>query len=375
MSRPLHRALLCLAGSLTLFVAIPSRADVPAGYKGKPFDPAMVGGTAKIPATVKAGPYSIPGRIDFINYDLGGLNVGYFTTDHITNNGSESIKLALGYRTDTPTATLCLSNQVEKDDWYQTGMSSLDGTFFPSATSADYYIGAVRPGDWFNYTVVVQTAGTYQLSSTWASGNGPPGGEGGDGAMELQVYVNDVMKADWKATFPNYQTEATFHNWMPFPNFATIPLDAGLQVIKLQSVDPHLNLAYVQFSLLEADGGIDDGSGGGNANAAGGAGNGGSVAAGGASVAGGSTASGGVAGGSGGSAAGGETAAGGSLGASGGPSGTSGSAGNGNNSDSATSSGCAFVAPRRGVSVAFSSAFALLGVLLVRVRRRSRRSV
>jgi len=356
-------AVLLTAGCLTLFVATPGRADVPAGYEGKPFDPAAAGGVGKIPATVKAGPYPIPGRIDFINYDLGGLNVGYFTTDHITNNGSESIKLALGYRNDAPTATLCLSNQVEKDDWYQTGMASLDGTFFPSATTADYYIGAVRPGDWFNYTVDVQSAGTYQLSSTWASGNGPPGGEGGDGAMELQVFVNGVMKADWKATFPNYQTQATFHNWMPFPNFATITLDAGLQVIKLQSVDPHLNLAYVQFDLLGADAGAGDGSGG--SVAAAGGGSAGSATSG--------ASSGGTGGSTGNATAGGASAAGGVAGSASGSGPVASNSAGAASAQAKTDSGCSVATPRPGSGLAFAFASTLAGALFARSRRRSRR--
>jgi hypothetical protein len=214
----------------------------------------------KIPPTVKAGPYPIPGRLDFINYDLGGDGVGYHAGDHITNNGSESVKLALGYRTDAPTATLCLTNQMENDVWYDTG-TALDGTFFPSPTTGDYYIGAVQVGDYFNFTVSVATAGNYTLSSTWASGNGPPGGEGGDGAMGLQVYSNGTLVGSWTATFPNYETEANFHNWKAYPNFATVTLAAGLQVIKLESTSKHLNTSYVQFDLLTADGGIDDGDG------------------------------------------------------------------------------------------------------------------
>ena len=245
----LGNVLLCAAGA--------ARADVPATYKGKPFDPAVAGGVGKIPPTVKAGPYPIPGRLDFINYDLGGDGVGYHAGDHITNNGSESVKLALGYRTDAPTATLCLTNQQEKDVWYDTS-PSLDGTFFPSPTTADYYIGAVQIGDYFNVTVNVATAGTYSLSSTWASGNGPPGGEGGDGAMGLQVYSNGTLVGSWTATFPNYATEANFHNWKAYPNFATVTLPAGLQVIKLESTTKHLNTSYVQFDLL-TDGGIESG--------------------------------------------------------------------------------------------------------------------
>jgi hypothetical protein len=261
MKQPLcHTLVLCVLGSVPLLTAGTARADVPATYKGKPFDPAVAGGVGKIPPTVKAGPYPIPGRLDFINYDLGGDGVGYHAGDHITNNGSESVKLALGYRTDAPTATLCLTNQMENDVWYDTG-TALDGTFFPSPTTGDYYIGAVQVGDYFNFTVSVATAGNYTLSSTWASGNGPPGGEGGDGAMGLQVYSNGTLVGSWTATFPNYETEANFHNWKAYPNFATVTLAAGLQVIKLESTSKHLNTSYVQFDLLTADGGIDDGDG------------------------------------------------------------------------------------------------------------------
>src|SRR5271166_2742674 len=102
VNRLLRSALvLFIAGSLPPFVLEASaRADVPVGYKGKPFDPALAGGVGHIPPTVKAGPYPIPGRLDFINYDLGGEMVAYHAGDHITNNGTESVKLALGYRTD-----------------------------------------------------------------------------------------------------------------------------------------------------------------------------------------------------------------------------------------------------------------------------------
>jgi hypothetical protein len=258
--------------ALTAFAALAAfgssaSADIPAGYKGLPFDPKVAGGPT-IPPNIQAGPYTIPGRLDFINYDMGGDGVGYHAGDHITNNGSESVKLALGYRSDAPTATLCLTNPIEKDDWYMTS-PTLDGTPFPSATTADYYMGAIQVGDYFNFTVNVLTSGTYSLSSTWASGNGPPGGEGGDGAMGLQVFSNGVQLGSWSATFPNYETEANFHNWMAFPNFATVTLQAGIQVIKLQSTTKHLNTAYVVFALVQGDGGLD--SGGSTAGASSGA--------------------------------------------------------------------------------------------------------
>jgi|HubBroStandDraft_1064217.scaffolds.fasta_scaffold00481_17 hypothetical protein len=354
MKRPLRHSLVpFVLGSVSLLTAGTVRAEVPATYKGKPFDPAVAGGVGKIPPTVKAGPYPIPGRLDFINYDLGGDGVGYHAGDHITNNGSESVKLALGYRTDAPTATLCLTNQEENDVWYETS-SALDGTFFPSPTTADYYIGAVQVGDYFNLTVSVATAGTYSLSSTWASGNGPPGGEGGDGAMGLQVYSNGTMVGSWTATFPNYETEANFHNWKAYPNFATITLAAGLQVIKLESTSKHLNTSYVQFDLLTADGGIDDGDGsaGGSSGAAG------SDAAGASSGSSGSMAASGTAATSGSPAASGSLVTSGSASGStpstsgvGTPSGSAGGTGAGGASGSATSGGAPVGATTGGMAV------------------------
>jgi hypothetical protein len=250
----LRGAVVAVVLGLPPLIAASARADIPAGYAGKPFDPAVAGGVGKIPPTVKAGPYPIPGRIDVVNYDLGGVNVAYNSGLHETNHGGN------GYRTDTPAPTLCVTSQADKDVWYDTDAGS-DGTFYPTATTQDFYVGAVQIGDWFNFTVNVLTAGTYSLSSTWATGNGPPGGEGGDGTMGLQVFVNGTMAATWSAIFPNYETEASYHNWRSYPSFATITLEAGLQVIKLQSTTKHLNLDYVELDLVTPDGGLESSSG------------------------------------------------------------------------------------------------------------------
>jgi hypothetical protein len=252
----------------TLFAGLGTTAyaDIPAGYKGTPFNPTTAGGTcALVPPIVPptAGPYAIPGRLEFPNYDMGGLNVGFFTTDHDkfagncyrTDNGNNEASLS---------ATSSMKDQYSPngDVWYDTGDPTVDGTLYPNAMQTDVYIGAVRPGDWVNITVNVMTAGTYLVSSTWASGNGPPGGEGGNGDVELQVSVNGTMMLDWKDVFPNYNTTADFHHWKPYPNMGTVTLAEGMQVLKLLSVDPHLNLDYIQFDLLGADGGVVSGGSG-----------------------------------------------------------------------------------------------------------------
>jgi hypothetical protein len=204
-----------------------ARADVPAGYKGTPF---------------KGTPWPIPGRIDLVNYDVGGLGVGFNTVHH-----GDVACPGFDYRTDTPVPTLCKTSTTtgqfnDKPDEFTDG--PMKGMFYPSATTADYYIGAVRPGDWVNVTVNVATAGTYQVSSTWASAGG---------SIDMKISFNDMLKNETKAP-----STGGYHNWVPFPGFATVTLDAGVQVMKFQSVNEHLNMDYVQFSLV-TDGGVDNG--------------------------------------------------------------------------------------------------------------------
>jgi hypothetical protein len=287
---------------------------------------------------------------------------------------------------------------AEGDVWYDNG-NALDGTQYPSPTTTDFYIGAVQVGDWFNFTVNVQTAGTYSISSTWSSGNGPPGGEGGDGSMGLEVFVNGTKLATWTAEFPNYQTTTNFHNWKSYPNFATIALEAGPQLIKLQSTSKHLNLDYVDIELAGADGGAamsadastsadasssgaSSGSSGGSGSAAGGAaGTGASSGTLGAS--GGSSASGSVVSTSGSVATSGTagTTASGSAGTAGGSASGDASATGGTSSTPAGnavaathSAGCSILATKRSSASSSAMAIAVAALFFARVARRRTRA-
>jgi MYXO-CTERM domain-containing protein len=392
--RSVHREFVTIAVcGIALSLGASALADIPAGYTGKPFDPKVAGGP-KCPPTVVAGPYAIPGRLDFVNYDLGGDGTAYHTGDHITKGGT-------GYRTDTPTATFsltsdCIPNGAPgpcQNVWYDTS-AALDGTPYPSATTADFSIGAVQDGDWFNLTVNVATAGTYSVSSTWATGNGPPGGEGGDGSIGLEIFSNGVKLATWNAVFPNSATEADFHHWKAYPNFATVTLSAGIQVIKLQSLAKHFQLDYVEFSLGTDDGSVaSSGAASGSAGSSGASGAAasgsvsttGSPATSGTTPASGSDATSGVAPGSGSVAASGSPSASGSASTTGSTTATgstsgetvgsaSGSAGTPPTTESTASSsskGCSMSTTGHPLGGMFAAALALLGV--IRSRRRKAR--
>jgi hypothetical protein len=378
--------LLLLAGGLPLLVEASAHADLPAGYKGRPFDPAVAGGP-KLPASVKGGPYTIPGRLDLINYDMGGDGVGYHTANHETKGGA-------GYRVDGQTATLSWTAQCIPiggggscmNVWYDTS-ATLDGTKYPSPTTDDFTLGAVSPDDWFKITVNVTTAGTYTLSSTWASGSGPPGGEGGDGTMGVAVFSNDTMLAQWSALFPNFNTYADYHHWKAYPSFATVTLAAGPQVIKVQSKAKHLQFDYLQFDLVGADGGATDAAGApadGGATGAGGApadgGAGGAPGVAGGNGAAGSTGTGGMAGSNAAGAAGTGSATGGAGSPGPGAAGTSGAAGSattgsaGKGGTSKSSGGCA-LAPASDAGEPYAALLAAavaIGVLRASGRRRRR---
>jgi hypothetical protein len=231
------------AGVIAALLTLPARADVPTGYTGVPFS-----GT----------PYPLPGRIDLANYDKGPLNVAFYTTHH----GDETTS-APNYRTDTPQASIYVTCQIacpaqfnDKPDDYTAG--PLAGTAYPGGGIQDYYIGAVRPGDWVNVTVNVLTTGMYALSSTVASA-------AGDNQVDIRIFDNDLTRSKpiAEAIMP---ATGDYHNWVPYSSttdpdagVVTIPLQAGVQVLTVQSGDEHWNMDYLQFSLVLPDGGLDNG--------------------------------------------------------------------------------------------------------------------
>jgi hypothetical protein len=380
-----RRVMFFIAGSA--LTAAPAFAAIPADYKGTPFNPAVAGGAGIVPSSVKAGPYAVPGRISFVNYDMGGDGVGYHTDAHYTTKDGD------GYRSDRPSATMSLTAAAKPDLYYDTGTAQ-DGTVYPNATDQDFYVGSVHPGDWFNYTIDVKTAGTYTLSSVFSTGNGPPGGEGGDGQMELDISINGTKVTSWHMVLPDYQDKANFHNWKPYPSFAMVTLDAGVQVIKFQAPYKHLNLDWFELALVGADGGTtpapDAGTGAAGAGGSAGAGAAGTTGTAG-DGAGGSTTTGaagatgaagttGTAGATGaaGSATGAAGTTGTATGAAGSTTGTAGATGAAGNTTgtapkASSGGGCAYAisAPTRGGALA-GSALVLTALLARRRRDRSK---
>jgi hypothetical protein len=199
---------------LSALLAVPSSADIPAGYKGTPF-----GGT----------PRAIPGRIDFEDYDLGGLNVTWKTDNKAGAAGSNAAGRADDGEKDHPAFYTTNTNPGEVD-------KLPDNTLYPSdASPKSVYIGATHASDWANVTVNVAQAGTYWLSTHY-------GGE--NGTYKFSVRFNGVNKTG----SVSLAGTNNYHNWKPYRNFAKVELEAGVQVMQYMVESQHINWDYLFFS-------------------------------------------------------------------------------------------------------------------------------
>ncbi|MDB5104403.1 MAG: carbohydrate binding module family protein [Fibrobacteres bacterium] len=192
-------------------------ADIPAGYKGTPY-----GGA----------PRAIPGRIDFEDYDLGGMNIGWKSDDKAGQGvapGSTAANRADDGEKDHPAFYITNSNPGEVD-------KLPDGTLYPSAEQPkSIYIGAAHATDFANVTVNVAKAGTYWISAHFASQ---------PDQIKCHVSFNGVNKT------PGLTLVGTkdYHAWRFYRNLAKVDLEAGVQVMQFMLDSYHLNWDYISFS-------------------------------------------------------------------------------------------------------------------------------
>jgi hypothetical protein len=213
------RFLLAALAAGAFFVSI-SSAEIPAGYTGTPYPTGH-------------GPWEIPGRIDFLNYDQGGLNVSFYADDR----AGQYYSSAAG-RTDPG----------EHPAFYRTyqGPTDLDSVTidgiryrFPSTdpTKNDYYIGASHANSWTKWTVHVSKPGKYWISSVWGAEAHP---------IVFQVIFMNGTKTT-SVTTPNLGGTGSYHDWAIYNDLASIQLDSGVQVFQFQNKMNHLNQDFIYF--------------------------------------------------------------------------------------------------------------------------------
>ena len=237
--RPLRSIRLPVIVALSC-AATAARADIPAGYKGMPY---------------KGTPQAIPGRVELANLDLGGEGVAYHADHRRVNAKAEGYSPLSGddYRVgelDLP--DICRTNNFAPPDTWD------DGTPYPTAAREYwYYMGLAHSVDWVKVTVDVKQAGTYNVSTNFASAETQTGcsiwfNDGTVPAAAGDTHLDGVNKSGNLA----FAGTGQYHTWRAYPNLATVTLATGLQVMTFHLRQNHLQYGFLQFDLIGADGGV-----------------------------------------------------------------------------------------------------------------------
>ena len=192
--RPTFRVLLAVAALSTLALASGARTPADAAV-GSAF-----GGTAA----------AVPGTVQAANYDTGGQGVAYNVA---STNGS-----ANSYRSDG----IDLESTADTQD--------------TNVAGGAYDMGWTTPGQWFNYTVNVATAGTYSVALRLSSPYG----------ITDALHIADSSGANLSGSVavPNtggYETWATVT--------ASVKLSAGTQTLTIDQDSNGWNFHYMTFTL------------------------------------------------------------------------------------------------------------------------------
>jgi hypothetical protein len=185
-----------------------------------------------------AEPQAIPGLVECAYYDTGGEGVAYHTVD-TRNQGSGKLNPADG----------SYLNEFRKDEAIGTSYTKfrkvIDNSPYDLVLPPEnqLYVGWTTPGEWFNITVDVKSAGTYEIGLLYTSNRG------GRIALDLGgkplVASCDIIST-WSAaeTVPWRQ----WHHWNRMVVGSAVSLPKGVSVLTVHVVTQgNMNLASFDF--------------------------------------------------------------------------------------------------------------------------------
>ena len=148
---------------------------------------------------------SVPGTIEFENFDKGGEDVAY------SIGGYDSDYSSTGYRDE----------QVEI-----------------IGTSTGHGLGYITPGDWMEYTINVTYTGTYDFEMSAGTGADNPS------SVELSIDGQSVATAEVPVT-----------DWSTFSKVTgtTKSISAGPHVLRVTFTSGYVNADYIKFTEKDVD--------------------------------------------------------------------------------------------------------------------------
>jgi hypothetical protein len=209
-----------------------SQADFMAQYKGTPYHDTRYHGGAQ----------AVPGKVKCAYYDLGGEGVAYHDSD-AKNNGSGGLNPANG----------TYLNEFRMNEGVDTSYTKFgqdpkidDNPYDKVVPPTELlYVGWTVPGEWFNITVQVATAGEYSADLLYTSNRG--------GMISIDVNGKPAARA-----LPIVSTDAAdqvawrqWHHWNLAPGIARLKLPAGKSVLTVHILtEGQMNLATLDFKRV-----------------------------------------------------------------------------------------------------------------------------
>lgn len=205
-----------------------AQAQIPAGYKGKPFRDSVY----------VSGPQLIPGRIELAYYDFGGEGVGY----HDTTPENEGSKLnhevhdyGSHWRPGITAYTAFFRENEGVDISYTKDWADFNHPNKVDPKVNQLYIGWEEDGEWTNYTVNVVKPGKYRIITIY-----------GNKDNNSELWINNQFAT--KLLLP--EDTGNWHHWTQATVGEITFSKAGLNLLTLK-YNKGSNLAFLDFLLIQ----------------------------------------------------------------------------------------------------------------------------
>jgi hypothetical protein len=184
---------------------------------------------------------TLPGKLECEKYNLGGEGIAYHDSDSV-NNGSG--------RLNPDDGTFYNTFRIEEGvDISYTKTNGIDDNPFNlvEPLMKQLYVGWTEPGEWINYSVLVEESGSYDAEIMYTSRY--------DGQISIDL--------DGKAWMPPVVIESTFnesdslqwrnwHHWNRKQLFAGLNLKKGKHLLTLRTVEKgNMNYDFIEFKKAD----------------------------------------------------------------------------------------------------------------------------
>ncbi len=210
-----------------LFISIlvsPLQAQVPHGYKGKPFRDSLY----------RQGAQVVPGRVELAYYDLGGEGVAYHDTTP-ENDGAKLNHTSQHWRPGIPAYIAFFREKEGVDISYTKDWADFNHPNKVDPKVNQLYIGWQEDGEWTNYTIRVNKPGKYRIITVY-----------GYQDNRSELWLNNQLAC--KLTLP--ENTGDWHKWTQATVGEIVFPKEGLQLLTLK-YNKGSNLAYLDFLLVE----------------------------------------------------------------------------------------------------------------------------